>query len=750
MNLVSIKIWNFLSVGQVERDLANQGLVILIGENLDDPSTDSNGAGKSSLPEAIVWGLYGTTIRGIKTDAVVNRRIGKDCRVELDLTVVEGRVQVRRCRKDSQATDAKGNKEPNQFRVWLNNEDVSSNDPKETQRTLVRLIGMDLDQFVRLVVIGQGFENRFTSMSDRALKEFIEARTKSIHYARACELAEAEESATAGQRNGLDDSRNVLQQGLADVRRRLDAERVEAEAQKKARDAEVERLQGTAQEMRKLSDQWDVELKRLQSEKEMKLVSVKETSDALALERQETRTRHDQENEEANAERQQLSETHRQSLETRQQERVEIGAGYDQRATALQTQRKQQEAFTTTTPIPPLPEEGSSVIHFQVEQINAVIGKLRNNEPCHECGQPLSPEVRGERLAQSEAKVEDLLKRLTAAQAQEQAVEQATAAIEVERAGNDEVVRGIDASIHAVWAEKGTKLEEFDAQTKTLQDQNMQSGAAIEAKYAPLRDRHNQELGALDAKSAAHDTEADGALRHFDAQIQNANNELASASGIAIGTENEIKTLQAKDLDSAVRDLEGQTGQSQSQIDELTEAITKLDDRLYCLKYLTTAFGLGGIRSFMLDNVLAYLNERLREHCQYLFDGRTQVALSPIKEKKKGGLSQKITLEVHTDGGSYDASSGGERRKVDVAVFLAFRDLNRMLTPVQINLEAYDEILSFLDGESASRVISLLLEDHTVDTKILITHRTDIPIVGEHKTWKAQKQMGLTTYLDVA
>ena len=41
------------------------------GDNQDDPSTSSNGAGKSSLMEALCWVLWGKTARGIAGDDVI-------------------------------------------------------------------------------------------------------------------------------------------------------------------------------------------------------------------------------------------------------------------------------------------------------------------------------------------------------------------------------------------------------------------------------------------------------------------------------------------------------------------------------------------------------------------------------------------------------------------------------------------------------------------------------------------------------
>ena len=64
-----LKVHGFLSLGDVELDLDNQGHVLVKGfnENPKD-NASSNGSGKSSLHNAIAWVLTGETVNGLKTN----------------------------------------------------------------------------------------------------------------------------------------------------------------------------------------------------------------------------------------------------------------------------------------------------------------------------------------------------------------------------------------------------------------------------------------------------------------------------------------------------------------------------------------------------------------------------------------------------------------------------------------------------------------------------------------------------------
>lgn len=92
INIKDIVIRNFQSFGDYETklELDSLGPVLIVGE-LEESSENkvkkSNGAGKSSLVKAIVWGLKGrTTEKARPGDTVINYQIGKNCLVRITTT----------------------------------------------------------------------------------------------------------------------------------------------------------------------------------------------------------------------------------------------------------------------------------------------------------------------------------------------------------------------------------------------------------------------------------------------------------------------------------------------------------------------------------------------------------------------------------------------------------------------------------------------------------------------------------------
>ena len=62
-----LHIKNFMSIGEADIDLSDRAFTLIEGvNNNENDNARSNGSGKSSIFEALVWTLTGTTMRGNK------------------------------------------------------------------------------------------------------------------------------------------------------------------------------------------------------------------------------------------------------------------------------------------------------------------------------------------------------------------------------------------------------------------------------------------------------------------------------------------------------------------------------------------------------------------------------------------------------------------------------------------------------------------------------------------------------------
>ncbi len=153
--------------------LANQGIVRIEGVNEDDPTADSNMSGKSTIVEAVLWCLFGRTLRGLKHGQIVNRRSGKNCFVSVTF-VSEGKTYLcRRNRKHARYSN----------RLLLYRKDVliSSRHEAHTQRRLEHILDCDYEGFVNSVVFGgfdSGTRKQFALQSDSQQKQILDSFLK--------------------------------------------------------------------------------------------------------------------------------------------------------------------------------------------------------------------------------------------------------------------------------------------------------------------------------------------------------------------------------------------------------------------------------------------------------------------------------------------------------------------------------------------------------------------------------------------
>lgn len=84
MKINKVEIANFYSIKDVKLSLDKyKGIVLIEGQNKD--TGGSNGSGKSALIEAVVWGLFGKTVRKSTEEALVNNQAKKGCKVRITI-----------------------------------------------------------------------------------------------------------------------------------------------------------------------------------------------------------------------------------------------------------------------------------------------------------------------------------------------------------------------------------------------------------------------------------------------------------------------------------------------------------------------------------------------------------------------------------------------------------------------------------------------------------------------------------------
>ena len=152
-----LKYKNFLSTGNMwtEIDFLKSKSTLVVGHN---------GAGKSTMLDAIAFGLFGKPHRSINKQQLVNSINQKDCLVELEFSIGKTNFKVVRGIK------------PNKFEIWKNGTMINqSSHAKEYQRILEQnYLKLNHKSFHQIVVLGSSSFIPFMQLPGGHRREVIE------------------------------------------------------------------------------------------------------------------------------------------------------------------------------------------------------------------------------------------------------------------------------------------------------------------------------------------------------------------------------------------------------------------------------------------------------------------------------------------------------------------------------------------------------------------------------------------------
>ena len=160
-----------MSFGYAELDLDNQGFVRIDGINnsLIDGAT-SNGAGKTSCFEAIMWCLQGETIR--KSKQVTNINGDDGAYVELDFIADGTDYKLIRTKDHS--------KYKTNLKIFINGEDKSGKGIRDSEQYLTQYLPeLSAQMISSVIILGQGLPMRFTNNTPAGRKEVLESLSQS-------------------------------------------------------------------------------------------------------------------------------------------------------------------------------------------------------------------------------------------------------------------------------------------------------------------------------------------------------------------------------------------------------------------------------------------------------------------------------------------------------------------------------------------------------------------------------------------
>ena len=168
LKIKNVSARNFMSIGAQTQAVnfdSNQ-LTLVLGHNLDMGGDGSrNGTGKTTIINALSYGLYGEALTNIKRDNLINKTNGKGMMVSVEFEMAGTSYRIERGRK------------PNVLRLLVDGvehqDDDAQGDSRETQKEIEKIVGFPHEMFKHIVALNT-YTEPFLSMRANDQRAMIE------------------------------------------------------------------------------------------------------------------------------------------------------------------------------------------------------------------------------------------------------------------------------------------------------------------------------------------------------------------------------------------------------------------------------------------------------------------------------------------------------------------------------------------------------------------------------------------------
>lgn len=690
MDLQAIQMQNFMSVKNASMSLSGQGLTLIDGVNLDNPALDNNGAGKSTIIEGVVFALFGRTLRGARGDAVVNSVINRDCTVALMMTDDNGdKYVIIRNRKHKQRKNAP-------MLLFTPNgadaaQDITPKSDKDFDDEVCRIIGMDYTTFVSSVVYSDS-SFRFTSATDAELKQMFEKMLGIGIWGDALAETKRRIVSTNNERAVAVNDYSIAQSSIRKYEEILKSHQENADAFKKS---ESERLRSLASALSECRE------------------SVLNAKKALTEAKNAYNLLHDD------------MTVKRDIMEKAKSDMVSYDSDNERWA---RDYRKYQSGMSE-------------------------LGNMRR-----ECDRE-ADEARKYDVASAQAgeELQKLVQELSDAQTASLSCPYCNQPLTHEH--KQKVIEEIKSRISA----KETELKSSSDARDSHRHVETTMMARIQSKEAEL-DAMNTELAELQAR--LEQSSVKSAYSKANEDYMNVYTQVISSKGEVDSAEKALKIAQVKEADAQreidagekpnpysalIKDTKAAIEKLRNESEEHSKTVSRYDSVLASLKFWETAFGNSGIKSFILDSVTPFLTERANFYLSKLAGSRISVEFETQTQLKTGEMREKFAINVRNldGGGAYALNSGGEKKRVDLAIYFALQDLVASRANKKFNVVFCDEAFDALDASGMESVISLLKEIALEKSSVFVVTHSDELKGGFSNVITVCKEDGLSTVSSV-
>jgi DNA repair exonuclease SbcCD ATPase subunit len=690
-----------MSLGEVTLDLDKPGLHLVLGLNKDSEQFDSNGSGKSSIFDAIVWALYGEILRPVSIDSLV-RNDQEKCTVSVDIDTGTDIVNITRSRniinKKSHlsVTDSSGK------------ELFPSNSITDMQQDINTLLGLDFKTFTNSVYFGKGLSQFFMLADDKTRKDILEAILQMVDFDTVYQKVKTKHRDLNTSINTILNKLETAAEVLFYKNTAYTTAFKEYEDQKKTNTPKIEAFTKEQEEIvNKIHNYSDTlaSVRRVIDKKTDIYTTLKQKIEETILFERDIITNT------CNSKKEKLEQAYLHSINTLTKMYNSLIETLEEKKVKLNSEDNKLEETKDNI------NEESSDCRAKIDDCNnyltAVTG-IDDGAICGVCQSIVTPEHKHFVVEKFEQERKDLNTVLDSINKRRQLNNEKLKKIKEEI---ETIVNAKQEALLSLNNDKFFKLTNKQGLLKNIDDSLTVDVEAVRERYA---NRLYQEFSSFNT--------AVNTLKEDAAKLTAENTQLASRQILITSS---LKTLEDQltnthtkliELDNDIKICEEEKKENNKKVKDGVKELERL-------AFWVEAFSQKGIRSFIFETSLPELSSRANYYSVALSGGSISINILPTTiVKSTGEAKERLNILVNNSLGaaSYDGCSEGEKRRVDLCLLLALQDLVGTRGTKSWDVSFYDELLDTLDNTGIEAVINLFKTESLNKSIYIISHNASL------------------------
>lgn len=693
-----VKIKNFRSFPDQETtlDLNFQGTKLIVG---------SNGTGKTTFFDAIIWGLYGKT--PVAADEVVNRQTKKNCKVEVDFNVGSTRYSVVRYRKHEE----KGDK----LLFFINNKNKSSRVKAETQQMIDEAIQISYTAMTSSIILSSEMYSSFLRSKPSQRLNVLESilSLKEVNeYAKKLKKIrkplQEEIQSLSDNKIKTESAINTLKISLSEYNENVKKLLISIKEEKEEINVQIENLNDTLKELRKVDV--DEEIRKASASKE-----IKEHNEKINLKIIENKEKIKDLN---------LKVNELESLQEELNELKDIDIPKEQEHINKYNEIKEKKNELTLL----INEEKSKLINIEDTKKTVVelkkglskkeeeLNELKeHSDTCPLCkrggmNEELSKEImdkKKEEVSQYENKIEELSKKIKDADENNKSVQKEIDKYDFSLSNLKlpEVPKYSLDYLNNI----SNKKHELELNISNLSNDITRQKEINEECEKNIKELNKELKDVVEVSKYSLDY-----LNNLSEEIIKYENEIAE-------NKNKLKECDVKAKSSVDKKyIENQ----KKNISKEEKNLRELNDTLKQRNYLDRHYDVlneifsnkeGGFKKFLINKMIKIFNEKVNFFMPFFFE-------DDIKIKFDRDLNETILL--NDEEVNFQSFSSGQKTRLELAITFTLFIMVKIFFPSSVNLLVFDEILdNNLDKEGFDSVISIIDNMSHSNAVFIVSHQ---------------------------